>query len=384
MTMPRDGIPFTQFVQNMDKSMGILNANLVALKTSVDVLSAQVKTTKSPTVVTTGVPLPGPQLSTLSQSETFLSLFNQSIHDKGVATGGSISTLTDSRKNWSMNVFCNSIIFMLIGGQVFIRVISSNNANSVSFDDLSPNMQAIAGVPYVIQHVELSPDDIHELAARLGSSDTYDRRGEVVWQCGFEDSLGFVPLALPAGATLTRSTLQQRNGSVSCRFLTNNVPGNAVGMSKFLQILPKGNMSFEVSFTISGGPTYSFAFARSVQIVGAYLNVGIVRLLLSGADVLVQVLVNNVYVTIDTVQIVATDSFFHTMKLVLNFDTGKYLRLMLDNKQYDLTNYNIGLGASLYGFPYIIAQIMVTSVGVIENAFFDDAIICQNEPGNSI
>lgn len=82
--------------------------------------------------------------------------------DKGVAIGGSNTTLEDNTKGWQGDIWENAIVTVEIGGIEYHRELDSNTANILDFTTHAlPGAVAVAaGCPYTIRRV-VTPGEVH-------------------------------------------------------------------------------------------------------------------------------------------------------------------------------------------------------------------------------
>ncbi|GAI63754.1 unnamed protein product [marine sediment metagenome] len=96
----------------------------------------------------------------------------------------------------------------------------------------------------------LMPTDIAETAARLGSINTYDRRGSVLFQDDFEAPvLKWIPNVSPATAYWRFNTETVKSGSQSLHIHTDNVALREKYVAKIVSVLNDKLLGFEISFS---------------------------------------------------------------------------------------------------------------------------------------
>ncbi len=221
--------------------------------------------------------------------------------------------------------------------------------------------------------------DLGELAARLGSIDTYDKRGDVLWMETFEAGLGHWELS-PAGTGSRIGTSAQfaRNGTHSC-FI---IPGSDAGLlatitrhTAFTSLSPWGiefhfmlraNITLvSLRFTIRDGATL-FDFRARLDRNDASLKVLVPPFDL--ATVATGVLTAN------------QDGLFHPLKLVVDPVTRFYRRFLFGHRTVDISSRQPVTSADATA-PRITIEIEVTgTAGQNPALFLDDVILTQNEP----
>lgn len=81
--------------------------------------------------------------------------------DKGVATGGSNTTLEDNTKDWQTNIWEDAIVEVTIGAIQYLRSAISNTSNTITINALPGGVVVAAGCPYSLRRMvsPLSPLD---------------------------------------------------------------------------------------------------------------------------------------------------------------------------------------------------------------------------------
>lgn len=221
--------------------------------------------------------------------------------------------------------------------------------------------------------------DVGELAARLGSIDVFDRRGNVVWLSGFENGLGeFYSVTSGAGASVLLSTATAHRGAYSCKLTTGSDIEKMASIMKVIAYPALSKFAGEGAFTWNTGiadlqfllilydGTNSYTFAvRFSQALGQihYLN--------SAGG----------WTLIDTLPPWATATYlFQVAKLTVDLETGKYRNLILGDTGYDLSGIS-GYTVASATQPYLVFSIQLTGPGATNPSIYvDDVIITQNEP----
>lgn len=230
-----------------------------------------------------------------------------------------------------------------------------------------------------------------ELAARLWSINTYDRRGNVVFMDNFDEPVlkwNTAMIGAPV-SSVSLSTLYSRVAGNSVRLAVGTGVNFYAAIWKYLPLPIETKLGMEASFTI---PTnidrlgISFALYTGTELheSGFFYS--------RTDDVLY---LYNVAIGTPT-SIVASDVnpfvsdyapavLFHTMKLVIDYKTNKYLRVMFDNKEYDVSD--IGYKVTS---PHPWGSSVIVGLWAVNNnvgtpvVYVDDAICTQNEPLNAI
>jgi len=221
--------------------------------------------------------------------------------------------------------------------------------------------------------------DLGELAARLGSIVTFDRRGDVVWLDDFEDNIEkWDYTTLGTGAAVALSTDKARNGAKSCKLTCGNTIGNITYIYRTIGApIVATKIGAEVSMILDPFimiyfyiEVYKPPTAYRVTIrynpidnVLQYQNLaGGYEDLLVGLDL-------------------QGGNSWHTLKIVGDFSsTGQYDRVLLNNLTPDVA------GVASYQFATAVEDqlrvvIMASSLTAANRSMYvDDVIITQNEP----
>lgn len=221
--------------------------------------------------------------------------------------------------------------------------------------------------------------DLAELAARLGSIVTFDRRGDVVWLDDFEDNLAKWELGFGTG-TAVLSAATARNGGKSAKLTTPAVTDLGATITKRLPFPALSKIGSEISvaqddsnilflsgaiFFLLGDGTFKYGQWEYLPLTTT-LNIfdhtaGTVSLSTS-------------------VQFADSIYLFHTFKLVVDLVTGKYVRLIMDETEWDLSAYTL-IGDDADGDAWMYSDFRVaTKAAVAASCYVDDAIVTQNEP----
>jgi len=223
--------------------------------------------------------------------------------------------------------------------------------------------------------------DLGELAARLGSINTFDRRGDTVWMDDFESGLNKWGTVLSGtGAAGVASNDAARNGEYSCKLTTGSTLGVYASIEKYVQAVTASKYGCEFSFTKSNSHTYiSLSFDYND---GALWD--LFHLRYDVANAVVQYLdENGAWQNLSPgVKLQGSIVLFNTLKLVVDPVEHEYVRAILNNVEFDMSG--IACNRSEDGeqnFWYVLIR-MLGPAGSNVVGYVDDVIITQNEPAN--
>ena len=221
--------------------------------------------------------------------------------------------------------------------------------------------------------------DMAELAVRLGSVVSYDRRGDVVYIDDFESPvIKWTQALIGVGAAINLSAAIARSGSQSLFLRGGTVAGASAGITRNLPTITPKRMGAEITFSLN---RTSIEWRWDILYYdGTNYHQGTMKFidpthklqLLNGAGV---------YIDLATIALTSGIVYQHTLKLVVDFSTDKYVRFMLDDRVYDISSYDLRVSASAIG-PLLLAGYSVDAVanGPINDVYLDDFIFTQNEP----
>jgi len=222
-------------------------------------------------------------------------------------------------------------------------------------------------------------DDMGELVVRLGSIDTFDRRGNVVFLSSFEDSLNpFISSKTGANASVSITNAGSRNGASSCELR----PGDVIGDYALLQHYSPFPVSSKLGVEVSFATVHTDAiFAVENELddtaerhypriyydwdsdeLSYYDSAGAPQVFASG------------------LKLKAYERIFHTIKVVFDLAKKEYVRVILDNVEYDLSGKKYQTPAttgSAYWYQEMYAEAKVADGTWV---YIDDLIVTQNEP----
>lgn len=223
--------------------------------------------------------------------------------------------------------------------------------------------------------------DLGELAARLGSPITFDRRGDVVWwddfECGF-NHWSATPVGV--GATAAISTTRARNGRSSCRLTPGNVVGNTTLIEHYQPKAVLSRFGFEFSFHREAANPMIYWTLEDYD--GTNYRFFEVRLNTSLNDLQYRNAAGAFVTFDDSVSIGTNPTQFNTGKLVVDPTTGRYERFILNHRTYDLDQFTAQQVASAAS-PTRRLQVLIESIAANNfGIYVDDVILTENEPAN--
>lgn len=220
-----------------------------------------------------------------------------------------------------------------------------------------------------------------ELAARLGSPKTYDRRGEVLSIDGFEHGLGGWAVSGTGSASdVVLSSNYVKAGGYSAKLTAGVTDLDNIQLLKSVQPLTLGKIGFEVSFSKN---IYDSGFSLYIyNCVGTTYYRGSIRYD-SKLNDLFYYSSEDKYIAFDTdTKLFENLHCFHTIKLVVDFKTNKYVRALVNEREHNLSEHFLATTGNA-DIRCLEFYIVLHRIGVgTATSYVDDVIITQNEPEN--
>jgi len=244
-----------------------------------------------------------------------------------------------------------------------------------------PDYSAPAPIGQIPKPTTYTLSDMAELAARLGSINTFDRRGDVIWLDDFENNINkWLTYAVGTGGSVALSNDRARNGAMSAKLVT---PSDALLAARIYRDFPYpevGKIGAEISFTIDNDLDF-FQLGLQFWTETKYTN-SLLRYLPSekalyyaDSDGVIKVLLSNV-------NLFATTPLFHTLKLVVDIKTDKYVRALLDSYYVDMSDIACRTTTGVYTKDMNSQIVAMGKAGLNITIYIDDFILTQNEPVN--
>ena len=221
--------------------------------------------------------------------------------------------------------------------------------------------------------------DMAELAARLGSIVTFDRRGDVVFIDSFEnDLLPWQTVVSGDDSSVDLSLVYKKSGSFSARLNPHNDPGNYASIYRRVALPSSYKFGFEASISFKTAEDYvklSMIFAYN----GEYHSF---RVRYAPATGLIEVYDGDTgFVEVTNANITPTDRYhFTTFKLVVDLENDKYVRLLVSEETIDLSAYESYIEPAADKSFLMVEVTGYTTHIAGSSLYVDDVIVTQNEP----
>lgn len=223
-----------------------------------------------------------------------------------------------------------------------------------------------------------SIQDMGELAARLGSIDTFDRRGNVIFMDDFESGLSQWLLGEAGAGELNWNGQYSRNGGFSCQIKTDPTLGFEAWITKYIKFRLISLMGIE--FSVSSGGNWQYLTLDLLFQLAAEYVVAAIRYNHSTGKIEYSTGIA-AWANIPNIDFAASiiPQNFDTIKLVVDSVNRKFKRLILNSQEFDISTldcYSVAAG----GLPSLASTIILSTDGVgAAIAYIDDVIVTQNE-----
>ena len=228
------------------------------------------------------------------------------------------------------------------------------------YRDISPLVQVHAS------------DDLNELAARTHNTNVYDRRGNVVHTETFGEGLGAAYLIAGGTASYYLSGAHSRSEGLALLASHNGDAGDTIVGTWSQGVLASLSRGLEISWSHTANKGIIQIIADRYD--GALRSIGHV-----GYDFALQTpfYIDSAGDKIeleDTWPLVSGANTWHFMKMALDYETGKYLRIMLDGKVWSLSAFDLLTSVSAVA-PYETWKLSITGGGAVASDFYVDSLI---------
>jgi len=221
--------------------------------------------------------------------------------------------------------------------------------------------------------------DAGELAVRMGSIDSYDRRGNVIWLTTFDDGLKSMHTATSGtGADVVLSAITAHDGAYSVKLVNGSDNSRFAEISKEVHPLVLSKVGLEFSWASIYNDQHVQAWIDYYDGTNAH------RFMVrydEALDKLQYWSAAPAWVDIETdLALLRSSTTFHTIKLVVDLTTLEYVRVLLNDIEAPLTGI---AGATIVSAADPLVECIVYNEGeALENHYIwvDNVIITQNEP----
>jgi len=220
--------------------------------------------------------------------------------------------------------------------------------------------------------------DPGEAAARLGSIDTFQREGNVLWLDDFESAtLGWHEATEDVSGEVVLVTTYHRSGSQCVKIYPGTVVDQEAVIQNLLPIRSAGKMGYEIAF--SGGTLCKYVDFRMRMLDGTNVH---------QAEILFDIVNNRLEYLNDaggqTVIAAGLDLLihplaFHIIKFVVDWNTDEYDRVYLNQTEYDISGNGVYVAASPANRHFYVGVRVESNNALNAPVYVDNFILTENE-----
>lgn len=221
--------------------------------------------------------------------------------------------------------------------------------------------------------------DIGEAAARLGSINVYDRRGWTMWMDSFEaPKLSWNVAYNPGGSAPVLDSTFALMGAQSCKLACSAAANSYCRISRGWSLLALGKAGAE--FAIQGD-TGADGYLELIIDICDGVNESKATLRYNTTDGEIKIYTPSGWVTVATgIYMVVNSYYFVPIKLVIDIDEDKYVRLRVAEQSIDLSNYALEVVGTTTNKIITISLDLRGEAAGITTAYIDNFIFTQVEP----
>lgn len=224
-----------------------------------------------------------------------------------------------------------------------------------------------------------SISDLGELAARLGSIITFDRRGNVLWYDDFGSGITAWRKSGDPGYAVNWHSEDAKTGGFCCELKTAGATGDFVQIQKYTGYPTLSSMGFEFSFSRKQN------WKNLELIVEVQTTTRLYRAWLRYIHASAKFQYEDAagaFQDVPGISFTAQGSppSFDTLKLVVDFINEEYIRMLLNAQEINLSGRAIKARDNV-ATPYMLTAILLTTnTNAVAIGYIDDVIFTQNEP----
>jgi len=220
-------------------------------------------------------------------------------------------------------------------------------------------------------------EDLGELAARLGSIVTHDRRGNVIWYDDFESGIEAWAILGSPGYTITWDSTHHKSGGFACKMVTGNDANDFASITTHLAIPVISKLGFEIAITKEDNIKEIEIRSDTFSAVHVYY----VRVKwVAASDTWYYYNSAGGWTALTPTQaLLSVDYLFNVIKLVADPIASKYVRLIVNEQPFDLSGLALRVIGPIANIEIVPAVKITTNADAVATVWVDNAIVTQNE-----
>jgi len=220
--------------------------------------------------------------------------------------------------------------------------------------------------------------DPGEAAARLGSIDTFQREGNVLWLDDFEGgTIAWGAVAEDLSGEVALVTTYHRSGSQCVKIYPGNVVDKEAGIDNLLPVRSTGKMGYEIAF--SGGALCKYIDFEMWMLDGTNAHQATIRydIVNNRLDYLNDAGGYTNIIPVLDLRTVARA--FHIIKFVVDFTNNTYDRVYLNQNEYDLLSAPLETVAAPANRHLYVGVTVESNNALNAPVYVDNFILTENE-----
>lgn len=232
---------------------------------------------------------------------------------------------------------------------------------------------------YLPNSNRFSLQDMGELAARLGSVTHFDRRGEIVFYDTFDNGLGgWIVASSGAGASVSLVANHNYRYPYVCRLICGTSGNRHATIQKRLGGIETRRVGIEYMLAINLAD-YLIQFQTHVN---DGINDYSIYLQFDGSNNQWSILNDGAtYTLVATAPLEVGSAYLYVpIKIVADLELGKYIRLLINNVEYDISSVNLLSQITSTAINYSVAVANYGDGSTLTELYLAHIIITANEP----
>ena len=219
---------------------------------------------------------------------------------------------------------------------------------------------------------------IGELAARLGSPVTWDRRGQLVQATTFEGGFNHCTKSTGGnGSTVTLDPTVWQFGGYSCKLHTvTNVAASAL-VTTFTDFSPSSRLGFEVAYSVASTPPYIYFYLTVCDESNDYLAQ--LRYNKAAAQIEYRNSAGG-WTLVAAFGQIETPQVFRSIKGVVDIAAKKWVRILINGTEYDWSAHDLRYYSGVGNKYACLATGITGDDSATYDVYVDRMIITANEP----
>lgn len=218
-----------------------------------------------------------------------------------------------------------------------------------------------------------------ELAARLKSIDTFDRRGNIIALEDFQGTLSQLRIGSDGDrGTIEQSSQYSRTPDFSLKLQAGGNASDRAWVQKYIALPVLSKVGFEFSFSTT---QLGLRIELSIELLtGTTAYYPDIRWSPDTKKISYKDKDGNWQEHADTFDRESGEYRFSTLKLVVDFPNATYERLLWNNQSVDISSLELRHFAAVAVPDLYIFLFVQNTVSLNRRVYIDDIIITQNEP----